>query len=293
MLHIIILFSWTGLTHGLANFSSYLNTSSTISAKPTSTQLDPIQTDTDSSWQTSAHGDVSITPSSSRYLTGYAQGEDVFHTPSYNLSDVPPSTNLDKIGTATTQSKVYENVSTTTNQSHMTKSLTSDGTHNSTMETTYNAWLSTRLANGTVTRPITKSSMHSKNASSSTFDLWSMCTKISYEKDFLVALRSLPPECDRGPTIDDTRLDSWGNYDYIDRCLARWCSISYSRAVDAYAGPMTAFTTVFIPMMNVTLSSTYKSTLAADENSINHSLGFGDLWTFTTSCTYKNASRTQ
>jgi hypothetical protein len=100
---------------------------------------------------------------------------------------------------------------------------------------------------------------------------WSTCSSATYASDYSVALRSLPPDCDIGDSIEDVTADFWGNYDFVDRCFARHCKTSWISAVGAYTGTLTGLTTTSVTWMDLDMQPVFKTTItASDENPVEY-----------------------
>jgi hypothetical protein len=144
------------------------------------------------------------------------------------------------------------------------------------MEAITTTWSTTTILNS-----------RSSNITHTSFDSWSQCVKPTYATDFPVALRSLSPECDTGPTIDDLQIDDWFRYDYVDRCLARYCWTSWVSAVGAYTGPLTESYPYPYTYMNISSTLVTRSVLtASDEYSLFWSYSYGPLESTTLMSTY-------
>jgi hypothetical protein len=100
---------------------------------------------------------------------------------------------------------------------------------------------------------------------------WSTCSSATYPTDYSVALRSLPLECDIGDSVRDLLADFWGNYDFVDRCFARYCKTSWISAVGAYTGTLTGLTTTSVTWMDLDIQPVYKTILtASDEDPVEY-----------------------
>lgn len=110
----------------------------------------------------------------------------------------------------------------------------------------------------------------------------------TYPTDYPVTLRDLPAECDVGDSVDDRNGgdngDFWGNYDYVDRCMAWWCYVSSVGAIDQMwsTGTFTESYTKIVSGMIVHMDPVYKTTLtASDEWPVDYySYDYGDLATY-------------
>jgi hypothetical protein len=97
---------------------------------------------------------------------------------------------------------------------------------------------------------------------------WSTCSlTATYATNYPVTLRSLSPECDIGDSIEDMMADIWGNYDFVDRCLARWCKSSWYDAVDAYTSPLTEVITTMVTWLDLDFEYVYKTTSVPENES--------------------------
>jgi hypothetical protein len=151
-----------------------------------------------------------------------------------------------------------------------------------------NTTLSSRKeASTTVNSTTSGLNSRSSNITLTSFDSWSQCVKPTYAIDFPVALRSLSPDCDTGPTMDDLKIDDWFRYDYVDRCLARYCWKSWVSAVVAYTGPLTESYPYPLTWMNISSTLVTRSVLtASDEYSLFWSYTYGPLESTTYMGTY-------
>ncbi|KAF2025621.1 hypothetical protein EK21DRAFT_93089 [Setomelanomma holmii] len=170
-------------------------------------------------------------------------------------------------GTKTRDAQVYSSQNGPSRSGHSSRLLMSPNI------TPLNASRLEIAQNSTFVHTSIKSSLQTMNASfsSSTSDRWATCPSTIYGTDFSVTMRTLPPECDVGASVDDMLADFFGNYDFIDRCLARWCQQAWYSAIGAYTSSITEITSYVITWMDVDFEPVYKSTLtASDEDSLDY-----------------------
>jgi hypothetical protein len=159
--------------------------------------------------------------------------------------------------------------------------VTQQTTFGSVYNTSKSSVASLRYMNKTENSTTTGIDTHNQNISSTSFDSWSQCVKTSYATDFPVIVRTLSPECDKD-SFEDTKRDDWQKYDYIDRCLARWCWTSWRSAMNEVTRPIAGSWTTVFTLMDMTSELIWKSTLtASDEFPVYWNYTYGDVYTST------------
>jgi hypothetical protein len=177
------------------------------------------------------------------------------------------------------------------NRYNQTASLNWIVTQQTTFGNVYNASQSSvaslRYMNKTENSTTNSIKTRNQNISSTSFDSWSQCVKSTYATDFPAIYRTFSPECDLEISVDDFKRDPWRNYEYIDRCLARWCWTSWNSALNAVTRPIEGSWTSTRSWVDLTAEWISKTILtASNENPMYWNYTWGDVHTTTQLSTY-------
>lgn len=278
----LVLLSWVSVAHGVTNKSFSSNTSSIPSTRPITetyeptdiTQLEPA----DRAWLRSSRSIQLRTDPTEGFGTKaknyYIQSDAASHISSQLLIDSAYTTDpfIDvsqslQVKSYAAKSSTYQHIRSTSSSLLVTQSTTPFETANETI-------IPTKIT------PYT----HSEDFNTSALISSSICHNRTYDANYPVTLRSLPSECNDGINLQDMEIDSFGNYDVLDRCLVRWCFSSSVKAAVSYTGT-TGLTSRSLTWMSVSFKLVYKSTLtASDEDIAYNEWSYGSLQSTTITC---------
>lgn len=299
----IYILSWAGLARSLLSASSVSNATSWLAKSPTSstnnsrgsTRLEPVSLSASLMSLGSTQGTGQFTTSLSTTEIQFVQVQKVSDAISQTSIDARNATNSSTRGVETQVPRASADGSTA-HQLDLASGLWHNETTTRGVHVTQTTLIPGTRENNTALNSTTYDlETQNRNTTSMNIDSWSRCTKSTYATDWPVSLRSLSPECDQNPNLEAIerlfgRRDMWSRYDYVDRCLARWCWNSWASAISTHTGPLTEYYPHPLTWMNFSSKLITKSTLtASDEDSLYWNYTYGPLESTTFMSTYIGA----
>jgi hypothetical protein len=290
--------TWIALVHGFSNISYPSNTSLALpklSSKTTyeSSEITQVESGTDPALLRSsgpALWSTDLTKSFGTASKTSTKKNEASHTSLHSSAGLPNATQANGDAGETFRPESYARESSAYRYNQTARPnliVTQQTTFGSVYNTSQSSVASLRYMNRTENSTTTGIDTRNQNISSTSLDSWSQCVKSTYATDFPVIYRTSSPECDLESSVDDFKRDPWRNFDYVDRCLARWCWTSWESALDAVTRPIEGSWTSVYSWVDLTSELISKTILtASNEYPMYWNYTWGDIHTTTLMSTY-------